>query len=52
MDEKQDNDPKEINKNINLSLTKYLVITLGVTILLIVLSVLWLKRNKKENSDK
>ena len=52
MDENQDNDPKEINKNINLNLSKYLVISLGVTILLVVLGVLWLKKNKKENSDK
>lgn len=52
MDENQDNDPKEINKNINLNLAKYLVISLGVTILLVVLGVLWLKKNKKENSDK
>lgn len=52
MDENQDNDPKEINKNINLNLPKYLVISLGVTILLVVLGVLWLKKNKKENSDK
>ena len=52
LDENQDSDPKEINKNINLNLPKYLVISLGVTILLVVLGVLWLKKNKKENSDK
>ena len=46
-DESQDNEPKENNKNINLNLTKYLVITLGSTVLLIVLGVLWFKKNKK-----
>lgn len=51
-DESQDNKPKENNKNINLNLIKYLVITLGATVLLIILGVLWLKKNKKENSDK
>lgn len=49
-DESQDNEPKE--NNINLNLTKYLVITLGSTVLLIVLGVLWFKKDKKENSDK
>lgn len=52
LDESQDNETKENNENINLNLTKYLVIALGVSVLLIILGVLWFKKNKKENSDK
>ena len=51
-DESQDNEFKENNENINLNLTKYLVIALGASVLLIILCVLWFKKNKKENSDK
>ena len=51
-DESQDNEFKENNGNINLNLTKYLVIALGASVLLIILGVLWFKKNKKENSDK
>ena len=51
-DESQDNKSKENNENINLNLTKYLVIALGTSVLLIILGVLWFKKNKKENSDK
>lgn len=51
-DESQDNEFKENNGNINLNLTKYLVIALGASFLLIILGVLWFKKNKKENSNK
>ncbi len=51
-DESQDNEFKENNGNINLNLTKYLVIALGASVLLIILGVLWFKKNKKENSNK
>ena len=51
-DESQDNEFKENNGNINLNLTKYLVIALGASVLLIILGVLWFKKNKKENNDK